>query len=454
MSDLSFPLFAVMWNQTQRQVTPRLHIRIARWLEERGEAQRLLMAFRGGGKSTLVGLYCAWHLRLDPNIRILVLSADDALAARMVRQVKRILERHPATGDLRPRFADQWASDRFTVKRPMELRDPSMLAKGVGANLTGCRADLIVCDDVEVPNTCDTPEKRNDLRERLTELSYILTPGGEILYVGTPHHADSLYNKDHDRLTGQAPFLHGTPRLEIPVIDENGDSAWPERFTLPEIERIRRSTGPMKFASQMMLQPVLLQDCRLDPDALIVEDDPAHHLVTQKVAAWDPAFGTRGGDGSVLAVVSATRDGRFHINDVAWLKIDEHSEIDAASQQCRAVVSLIQAHGVSRLILETNGIGKFLPALLRRELKAARVSCAVIETTSRTNKAERILAAFDPLLAARSLVMHPRVAKSPLIGELRAFHPGGRGHDDGLDACAAAILSLSVSLPPLPRRTS
>jgi hypothetical protein len=32
------------------------------------------------------------------------------------------------------------------------------------------RADVIICDDVEVPNTCDTPGKRLDLRQRLSEI--------------------------------------------------------------------------------------------------------------------------------------------------------------------------------------------------------------------------------------------------------------------------------------------
>lgn len=447
----SFPLFAVMWNQTQRQVTPVLHIRIARWLEQGRAPTRLLMAFRGGGKSTLVGLYCAWSLLCDPDMRILVLAADDALAAKMVRQVRRILERHPATVHLRPRRLDQWSSDRFTIKRSLELRDPSMLAKGVAANITGCRADLVICDDVEVPNTCDTDEKRAELRERLDELSYILTPGGEILYAGTPHTNQSLYARDVDPVTGDAPYLHDAPRLEIPILDENGDSAWPERFSIPDIERIKQRTGPLKFASQMLLRPVSLQECRLDPTNLSVADAPPAHIVTQRVAAWDPAMGTRRGDASAVAVACATRDGKFHIDEIACIGIDEHSDIDAATQQCRSVIDILSRHDVHRLILETNGIGKFLPALLRRELRIARYSCAVIETTARRNKAERIVAAFDPLLAAKVLSVSQQAVRSALVTEMRAFHPGGRGRDDALDAAAAAILSLTVSLPPIKR---
>ena len=155
--------FAWIWNRFQGQPTPAPHRRIARWLQARQDAddQRLLlMAFRGCGKSTLVGLFCAWRLLREPDTRILVLAADQALAVKMVAQVRRILERHPLCKPLLPNGPGDWAMDRFTVQRRAVLRDPSMLAQGLGGNITGARADLIICDDVEIASNCDTPAKR------------------------------------------------------------------------------------------------------------------------------------------------------------------------------------------------------------------------------------------------------------------------------------------------------
>lgn len=177
MIETGFAEFVWIWNRRQAQATPRLHLQIARWLAVRwqaGERELLLLAFRSSGKSTLVGLFCAWLLSQNPDLRILVLAGDFALAKKMVRNVKRIIERHPLTANLKPAHTDHWASDQFTVKRRAELRDPSMLAKGIGANITGLRADVVICDDVEVPNTCDTPPKRADLRARLRELEYVV----------------------------------------------------------------------------------------------------------------------------------------------------------------------------------------------------------------------------------------------------------------------------------------
>jgi hypothetical protein len=171
---VEFLEFAWVWNATQGLGTPPVHRRIARWLQARWEAgdrRLLLMAFRGCGKSTLVGLYCAWWLLRAPDTRILVLAADQELAVKMVATVRRVLERHPLCRKLLPKAPESWAMDRFTVRRRAVLRDPSMLAQGLAGNITGARADLIICDDVEVAGNCDTPAKRAELRSRLRKPS-------------------------------------------------------------------------------------------------------------------------------------------------------------------------------------------------------------------------------------------------------------------------------------------
>ena len=194
---MQFTKFISSWNEMQNLKTPAHHEKMAAWLEDLHSSDSrhgILLAFRNSGKSTIVGLFAAWMLSIDPNTRILVLAADHSLAKKMVRNVKRIIELHPETGDLRPIKKDQWASDEFTVLREQELRDPSMIAAGISGNITGSRADVIICDDVEVPKNCDSSIKREELREKLSELDFILSTTGMILYIGTPHTYDTIYN--------------------------------------------------------------------------------------------------------------------------------------------------------------------------------------------------------------------------------------------------------------------
>jgi len=95
---------------------------------------------------------------------------------------------------------------------------------------------------------------------------------------------------------------------------------------------------------------------------------------------------------------------------------------------------------VPSVTVEINGIGKFLPAILRREIRASGHHAAVLEYANRMPKAQRILEAFDAVLAARALSVAASVKQTPFISEMREWRPMSRnGRDDGLDAVAGAL---------------
>jgi hypothetical protein len=480
MIPIDFPGFVWLWAREQGLVMPPVHDRIAGWLAgrwEAGDRQLLLMAFRGCGKSSLVGLFAAWLLTRQPDLRLLVLAADLPLARKMVRNVKRLIECHPVTLrlGLKPARADQWSAEQFTIRRPSELRDPSMLARGIGANITGSRADVVICDDVEVPNTCDSAPKRADLRARLAEIDYVLVPGGLQLYVGTPHTYYTLYAEQARPEVGEsAPFLEGFRRLVLPVLDQAGRSAWPERFPPEALARIRRRTGANKFESQMLLRPVSQSAGRLDPDRLRPYDAELDcreaggrfrlslegRPLMSASCWWDPAYGARAdgkGDGSVIAAVFTDDQGRYYLHRIAYLNAaagegaageGAGADEDPAGRQCRMVAGFVRALFLPAVHLEINGLGRFLPALLRKELKAAGLSCAVVEVSARQNKQQRIVEAFDAVLAAGALFAHRTVWDSPFIREMRDWRPDSRfkGRDDGLDAVAGCLKSEPVRL--------
>ena len=456
--DDDFSVFLALWNVTQNYRTPTIHFRLATWLQrcwELGETRLLLQAFRASGKSTLAGLFVAWLIWRDPDLRVLVLSAEASLSQKMARNIRKIIERHPLTTRLRPSSPDQWASDRFTVNRNRVSRDPSVLAKGLYANLTGARADVIICDDVEVPNTCDTAEKREKLRDRLSENQFILTPGGTQIYIGTPHTYYTLYaDKPRREIGEEDTFLKNYKRLSIPLIDKDGNSTWPERYGVAEIETIRRNSGPAKFASQMLLTPVNITDSRLDPALLRRYDDDIFYQEIQQTmvlslagrklvsasAWWDPAFGKGAGDASVLAVAYTDTDGDQWLHRVEYINVTAVADEDEASLQCRAVAAIAKRLYLPSIAIETNGLGKFLPAILRRELALQKIPCSVLEKHSTHAKEIRILESFDAVMAARALHVHESVYRTPFITEMQEWRPSLKGgHDDGLDAAAGAL---------------
>ncbi|MCL2629523.1 MAG: phage terminase large subunit [Alphaproteobacteria bacterium] len=184
------------WNKLLNMTTPPHHAEMSRFFVQTvfGKNPRgLMMCFRHSGKSSVVGIMTAWLLTARPESRILILSAEQTLSSRMVSHIKNIIENHPSCKGMTPEIKKEWASHRITINRPLSHREPSVICQGIHGNITGMRADLVICDDVEVPNTSNTGQKRAKLRERLRELDFILSPGGAMLYLGTPHASDTIY---------------------------------------------------------------------------------------------------------------------------------------------------------------------------------------------------------------------------------------------------------------------
>lgn len=251
------------------------------------------------------------------------------------------------------------------------------------------------------------------------------------------------------------------------MLDDGGQSRWPERFPLDRLDSIRRRTGPARFAAQMLLQPTSTEDGRLDPERIVLYGE---NLVAEPLSGdairltlgsrrlvsascwWDPAFGApRKGDGSVIAIVFTDSDGGYHLHRIRWLEQDSRDDTDAATQLCRQAAAFAREYHAPAIRLETNGLGKFLPGLLRRALADADCSAGVIECTSRKAKAVRILEAFDAVLAAGALRAHDSVTQTPFLREMREWRPGGRSRDDGLDAVAGCLASEPVRFSLLPR---
>lgn len=468
---LDFQQFVAVWNQEQGREMPGLHADICHWLEEQwrqGKRELLLLAFRNSGKSTLIGLFCTWLLYLAPDRRVLVLAADYNLAKKMVRMVKLVVERHPACQGLKPAKPELWGAEEFIIARSRVDRDPSMAAKGITANFTGSHADIIVCDDVEVPNSANSADKRASLRQRLAEIANVISPQGLVLYIGTPHTFHSIYSRlPCSELGEEVPFLDGFTRLEKPVLNADGMSAWPERFPPEVIENIRRRNGPNKFATQMLLIPVSTEDGRLELERLQTYEaelqiiraggETRFRLADRALRTlrlwWDPALGIRrrhahkAGDGSVAVLLGEDGRGRFFLHRIRYLAVPAGMEKQAGAVQCGQIADMVADHAIPTVHVEANGIGSFLPETLRGVLAERGLKARVMAENSNRPKEERILSALDAPLYRGDLFIHDSARDTPFLAEMREWRPGGKGHDDGLDAAAGAILACPPQLP-------
>ena len=185
----------VVWKHLQLPNPTPVQLDIAEYMQD-GPKRRIIEAFRGVGKSWMAAAYVLWLLRNDPQKKIMVVSASKMRADDFAQFCLRLIREMDILKCLEPdRDEQRSASNRFDVRPATPDQSPSVKSVGIFGQLTGSRADLILADDCEVPNTAWTVGMREKLIVSVGEFNAILKPGGEIMFLGTPQTEESIYNK-------------------------------------------------------------------------------------------------------------------------------------------------------------------------------------------------------------------------------------------------------------------
>lgn len=267
------------------------------------------------------------------------------------------------------------------------------------------------------------------------------------------------------RVDGNDVVFHEPPSV---VIDICTGCAWPDRFSKNEIELKRRETRTLNaWDSQYQLEHKPISETRLDPaliSAYAVEPEikwanrtASMWLGKVKIAGmamrWDPSSAKPNSDVSAVSLVLQDEYGRRYLHRVEELtgEIAEFSE-DARrikGGQVWKLCDLIEKYHVPRVVIETNGIGQFAPAVLKAALKQRQLVCGVSEENTVSNKNKRILEAFEPVLESNMLWAHVDVLAGPFKEQLRDFNPDTQNQaDDYIDASAAAIVDTPERIKP------
>lgn len=502
-ADVRFLAFFLAWAEVMGWEVPGIHIRACRWLATCGNLA-VFRAFRGFSKSTILAVYNAWRYTEDHTYRILHQGDKDGTAYKTSRDTKRVLMRHPFTARLREIRGE---SAFWWVPGADDERNPSMQAAGITTAITSSRADEIQNDDVEVPRNIQTPDAREKMRYRLGEQVHILVPGGRKLFIGTPHTHDSIYDEmerlgadcltirmfEQEHRIEQAstrrcalPFvpeyvflgigseasllregldyrLHGKTIefASVPnaLIDCYAGCAWPERFTLDELEKRRRETRTInEWDSQYQLHSKPVTEMRLDPARIVpYAVEPALRRangaaslwlgrirIVGMALRWDPSSGKINSDVSAVALILQDEYGRRYWHRSIKLTGDVAEFADDGKTitggQVWQLCDLVEEFHVPRIVIETNGIGQFAPAVLKAALKQRRLQCGVKEEPAVSNKDKRILEAFEPIMSSGMLWAHVSVLDGAVWDQMRDWIPGVPNQpDDYLDAAAGAI---------------
>jgi len=505
--DKDFRYFlVVVWRHLQLPDPTPVQLDIADYMQT-GPSRRIIEAFRGVGKSWMAAAYVLWLLRNDPQKKIMVVSASKTRADDFAQFCLRLIREMPLLQCLDPDREDQRsASNRFDVRPAIPDQSPSVKSVGVFGQLTGSRADLILPDDVEVPNTSWTVGMREKLLASVGEFNAILKPGGEIMFLGTPQTEESVYNKL--RLRGYdcriwparypaKPEKYG--EALAPVIREDchelkGKPTDPRRFSEMDLLEREASYGRSQFTLQFQLDTTL-SDLQRFPlrltDLMVLEIDDhapeklvwsagAEYRITDLPAVgfsgdyyhrpafihgeWLPFTGVvmfidpsgRGKDETAYAIVA-------HLNGNLYL-LESGAYADGYTEAVlEGLAKAARRRKVNLVLLEDQFGQGMLQSLLQPYLRTHH-PCTIEPVRSNVQKERRIINALEPVMNQHRLVVNrsvveldakPRDADSIETAlAYQLFHQlthltvdkGCLQHDDRLDALAGAVEYWNESL--------
>lgn len=476
---------------------------IARFMQH-GPKQKMIMAFRGVGKSWIYGAFVCWRLYCDPQWKIMVVSASKVLADDFSKFVKRLIHEMPILAHLKPRAGQRDSNVSFDVGPASASKDPSVKSVGITGQITGSRADEILADDIESLNNSATEGARQVLSEAIKEFRFVVKPeSGYITYLGTPQTAMSIYNKlpergytirvwtaripkdpevYHGRL---APFITrmilkglpaGTPvdsrfpdSILIGIEAEAGRAGWQLQYMLNTADA-DADRYPLKLSNLITMS----LDHRLGPSELAwgkgealeglhtsglpgdafygpVFDPPGRLPFERTVMSIDPSG--RGKDETTFVVLKI-------LHGMLFL-MDAGGFTDGFGDETLKGLASKAAHwGVNRLVIERNmGDGMFT-ALLNPHLIKAGAACEIEEVWASTQKEARIIDTLEPLIAQHRLVVDRDLVNKDYEstpGDNPAYSlffqmtritrdKGSLAHDDRLDALAWAVAEFTEDL--------
>lgn len=468
----------VLWRALNLPKPTKNQIDMAKTLAAGNDQRFILQAFRGIGKSFITCAYVVWLLWRDPQLKIMIVSASKERADANSIFIKNIINLLPFLAELKPRPEQRDSVISFDVGLALPDHSPSVKSVGITGQLTGSRADIIIADDVEVPNNSATQTARDRLWELVKEFDAILKPleASKIIYLGTPQCEMTLYRELENR--GYNTFVwpvrypatqgeldtYGN-RLAPMVLNEISESSLellggqpcePERFDLEEIRKRELSYGKAGFALQFMLNPSLsdaekyplrLRDCIVAslektraplsyqwlpnpanelsevPNVGLKGDrfhrfhtvSERYHDYTQKILVIDPSG--RGKDETGWAVLYAL-NGYIYLMEVGGFRGGyEDPTLEALAKKA-------QEWEVNEVVYESNfGDGMFgkifQPVLLKYR------QCALTESRSKGQKEVRICDTLEPVLGSHRLVIN----ESAIVKDYQSARNADGNHD-------------------------
>jgi hypothetical protein len=231
IKDISFPDFSEQFLDAkmfphQLNWLDLIEGRQPRWMPrgmtyEPGDPARVLINVppEHAKSTTITTNYVTYKIVTNPNTRVIIVSKTQGMARKFLGAIKTRLS-HPAYTKMQVAFgpnggyksdATQWSADMIYLGtgRDSGEKDPTVQALGIGSQIYGARADLIIIDDAVMGSNAHEWEKQMEWLQK--EVITRLGRYGKLIIVGTRVSPVDLYrelrNSSHWS-GGKSPFTY------------------------------------------------------------------------------------------------------------------------------------------------------------------------------------------------------------------------------------------------------
>jgi len=228
-----------------------IHDSIFRWMQDYTlygdggdlSGNKLIMLPRGHLKSHCVATWAAWIITRHPEVTMLYVSATAELAQLQLYDIKNMLGSstyrrffpeyiHPQEGK-----REKWSETRLSIDHPKRakerVRDSTIATAGLTTTTTGWHADIILADDLVVPENAYTEDGRKSVASKSGQFTSIRNAGGFTMACGTRYHPKDIYSvwkeQVYDDYDDEGLLIDKKNVWEITehVVEEDGVFLWP-----------------------------------------------------------------------------------------------------------------------------------------------------------------------------------------------------------------------------------
>lgn len=461
-----------------------IHRELFRWMQdynlygvnEELTSNKLTMLPRGHLKSHMVATWAAWIITKHPEVTIFYVSATATLAEMQLYAIKNIMEGnvyqryfpeyiHPQKG-----LRESWSSTEIIVDHPrrkeQNVRDPTVATAGLTTTTTGWHADVIIADDLVVPENAYTEDGRESVVKKASQFTSIRNAGGFTMACGTRYYPTDIYftwaNQKYETYDDDGVQVGEVAVWEVKeyAVEVDGVFIWPRTvrddgkafgFDNRVLAKIRAEyEDRVQYFAQYYNNPNESGSNRISRDNFqyynprFLKKEGGNWFYNHKrlniYAAVDFAYtvGKRS-DYTAIVVIGINSDGDIYVLDIDRFKVEKTINI------FEHVVNMHSTWGFKKLSAEVVAAQKMMVEDIKDYSKKAGLGLSVVEyRPSRVEgtKEERIAATLEHRYENYSMWHHEGGYTNILEEELILARPP---HDDIKDALTSAI---SIAVKP------